>query len=208
MAGQSEDRILFFLKSHGPQTAAVLGERLAMTAVGARHHLLRLEELDLVGAEDRRESRGRPRKYWHLTEKGHGRFPDRHADLSIELISSTRAVFGEDGLDRLIRHREQASLALYRTAMEGCDSLRDKVQALAGLRNTEGYMADCREQEDGSLLLVENHCPICAAAGVCQSLCRSELAIFQEVLGENAVVERSEHMLAGARRCAYRICAK
>ena len=52
-------------------------------------------------------------------------------------------------------------------------------------------------------MLVENHCPICAAATACQGLCRDELALFQKVLGPNVEVERTEHILAGARRCAY-----
>ena len=66
-------------------------------------------------------------------------------------------------------------------------------------------MAEWRRDDDGSLVLVENHCPICAAAAKCQNLCRSELAIFRDVLGEAAEVERTDHVLAGARRCAYRV---
>jgi len=38
-----------------------------------------------------------------------------------------------------------------------------------------------------------------------QGLCRSELALFRAVLGPGVEVERTEHILAGARRCAYRI---
>ncbi|HEX4510280.1 MAG TPA: MarR family transcriptional regulator, partial [Burkholderiaceae bacterium] len=44
-----------------------------------------------------------------------------------------------------------------------------------------------------------------AAATTCQGFCRSELAVFQRCLGPDCVVERTEHVLAGGRRCAYRI---
>ena len=54
-------------------------------------------------------------------------------------------------------------------------------------------------------LLIENHCPICAAARACQGFCRSELELFQNVLGEGIEVERVEHVLAGGRRCAYSV---
>ena len=50
--------------------------------------------------------------------------------------------------------------------------------------------------------------PICAAAAACQGFCRSELQIFQAVLGEDVQVTRTEHILSGARRCAYRIAAR
>jgi predicted ArsR family transcriptional regulator len=61
------------------------------------------------------------------------------------------------------------------------------------------------EKEDRDWLLIEDHCPICAAAQSCQGFCRSELQLFREVLGAEASVTREEHLLAGARRCVYRI---
>ena len=56
-----------------------------------------------------------------------------------------------------------------------------------------------------SLVLVEHHCPICVAAATCQGLCRTELEVFQATLGEDALVEREQHLLSGDQRCAYRI---
>jgi predicted ArsR family transcriptional regulator len=64
-------------------------------------------------------------------------------------------------------------------------------------------MAEWRAEPDGSFLLAENHCPVCAAARICQGFCRSELSVFRSVLGPGVAVERAEHILAGARRCAY-----
>ena len=66
-------------------------------------------------------------------------------------------------------------------------------------------MAEVLPQADGSMLLVENHCPICAAAEACTGLCAKELEIFQALLGEHVEIERTEHILKGSRRCAYRI---
>jgi predicted ArsR family transcriptional regulator len=84
-------------------------------------------------------------------------------------------------------------------------SLEARVNALAKIRAEQGYMAEAARQRDGSFLLIENHCPICAAATACQGLCREELMLFSTVLGDEVNVERTDHILAGARRCAYRI---
>ncbi|MFO1163116.1 MAG: metalloregulator ArsR/SmtB family transcription factor [Reyranellaceae bacterium] len=205
MARSSDERILFHLKARGPQTAADLGARLGMTAIGARQHLCRLESEGLVDAEFRRQARGRPKKYWRLTQRGHGRFPDRHADLTLDLLRATRSLFGDNGLERLIRRREKESLAQYDSELSRRRSLRGKLAALAQIRSREGYMASYTPQPGGSYLFVEDHCPICAAAATCQGLCRSELTIFRKVLGRSVVIERVDHVLAGARRCAYRI---
>jgi predicted ArsR family transcriptional regulator len=205
MPRSSDDRILFHLKARGPQTAFDVGARFGMTPTGARQHLCRLESDGLVEGEFRRQRRGRPKKYWQLTGPGHGRFPDRHADLTLELLNATRSIFGEKGLARLVRRRENDSLALYHKELSQRRSLAGKLAALADIRSREGYMASCSKQADGTFLLVEDHCPICAAAATCQALCRSELAIFRKVLGGGVVVERVDHVLAGARRCAYRV---
>lgn len=65
-------------------------------------------------------------------------------------------------------------------------------------------MADWAEDEEG-FMLYENHCPICAAASACQKFCRAELSVFSDVLGPETHIERIEHIVSGARRCAYRI---
>lgn len=78
-----------------------------------------------------------------------------------------------------------------------------KLAALAVLRRDEGYMAEWRKDEQG-LWLIENNCPICAAASACNGLCDGELELFRELLGEVEVL-REEHIIAGARRCVYRM---
>lgn len=200
---RAADRLLYALKSTGPQTAATLAEQLDVTAVAIRQTLERLQAEGLVDYEDHRVSVGRPKRHWQLTAQGHTRFPDRHSALTLELINATATIFGEEGLDKLISHREARTTAAYGEALRGLP-LAEKVRRLAELRSAEGYMAEARS-EDGQMLLVENHCPICIAATRCQNFCRSELEVFETVLGPGVVVERIEHIVSGARRCAYRI---
>lgn len=199
------DNVLFLLKTRGPQTAQKLAELLDLTSMGARRQLESAQEKGLVGYEDFADKVGRPSRRWHLTEAGHARFPDRHADLTLQMIQQVRALFGEEGMDKLIAARERESEAAYNAALQDAadPALATRVQALARARDAEGYMAETEVQPDGSLLLIENHCPICAAATTCQGFCRSELQVFQRVLGEGCQVERAEHLLSGARRCVY-----
>src|SRR5258708_2574649 len=158
---RSRDRILFHLKTRGSQTAADIGSRLGMTSAGARQHLLKLETAGLVESEDRRQGRGRPRKYWRLTQRGHDRFPDRHSDLTLDLLRSMREVFGERGLEQLIGQRERASIVQYRKRVGERRSLRQKLAALAAISSRECYMASLAEDARGSFLFGAYHCPIC-----------------------------------------------
>jgi predicted ArsR family transcriptional regulator len=201
---RSADRLLYVLKATGAQTAATLAKRLGITATAVRQMLAKHTEDELVSFEDRRTSVGRPKRHWRLSDKGHGRFPDSHAGLTLELLNATEAIFGADGLERLISHRETQTLTTYRERLADAGTLAERVKRLAKMRTAEGYMAEARREGDG-MLLIENHCPICAAAQRCQSLCRSELQVFQAALGPGVVVERLDHIISGARRCAYRI---
>lgn len=199
----SEGQILRFLKFRGPQTTDSIARHLKITLPGARKHLNALLGAHLVGYADESGQVGRPKRSWHLTAAAERRFPDSHSVLTLEMIGAVRAVFGEDGLDRLIATRESDTEARYRRALENLDDTGKKVAKLAELRSEEGYMADWQALPDGSFLLAENHCPICAAARICQGFCRSELSVFRTALGSGVSVERAEHILAGARRCAY-----
>ncbi|MEF2074781.1 helix-turn-helix transcriptional regulator [Consotaella aegiceratis] len=197
------ERVLMALKMHGALTAAALGRRLGTTGEAARQQLVRLADDGLVSATSTPSGVGRPTRTWSLTAEGQSRFPDTHAALTVQLLEIIGRSLGEAALDRIIAQREADTRAAYETAMAERGSLRDRVAVLTALRSAEGYMADWRDAEDGSILLTENHCPICAAATVCQGFCRAELQVFQAVLGSGATVERTEHIVQGGRRCTY-----
>ena len=198
------ERLLYQIKSRGPQPAATLAGACAITPMGAHKQLQALQAQGLVSSRDEATGPGRPTRLWSLTAAGHARFPDRHADLAVNLIRQAAAVLGPQALEQLVAAREQEQLAAYTAALAGLATLGARVRRLAALRAGEGYMARA-EKQGRDWLLVEDHCPICAAATACQGLCRSELQVFARCLGAAARVERVEHVLAGARRCAYRV---
>jgi len=198
-------RVLERLKRAGPATAGALAEELGLTDVAVRQHLAALQEHGLVGQRTSRpRGPGRPAVTWSLTPLANDLFPDRHADLTVELIEATRQAVGDEGLQRVIAARTAEQLSAYEKSIGRRKRVRDRVEALARQRTAEGYMAEVVE-DAGGLFLVENHCPICDAARACVGFCRSELELFQQALGDDVTVERTEHLLSGDRRCVYRI---
>src|SRR3984957_13861863 len=203
---RAEEGVLYQLKTRGPQAAAQIARRLRVTPMAVRQHLYRLRVAGLVDFSDERRKVGRPARVWRLTGDAASRFPDTHGDLTVEIIGAVRAAFGESGMDKLLAQRTRLQKDEYRARLRPAgSSIAKRAQALAEIRREQGYMAECSRMPDGSMLLAENHCPICAAASTCQGLCREELSLFRAVLGDKARVERTDHILAGARRCAYRI---
>jgi predicted ArsR family transcriptional regulator len=197
--------IVKLLKTEGPLGSAQLAEHLGLTAMAVRLHLYALQSEGLVTAEDRPSPVGRPAKFWRLTREADRHFPEAYAELSVALIDAMQETFGAEGLNRVLVSRCRTQQSDYLKRVRPSDTLKKRLAELARLRTEEGYMAEVRPEKGGSFLLVENHCPICAAANACQGFCSTELDLFRSVLGPGVEVERVEHIVSGDRRCAYRV---
>ena len=193
------------LKQEGAQDAVALAETLGVSAMAVRQHLYALVADGLVTFEEEPRPVGRPAKLWFLTPAADRFFPDGHAELTLHLLAALRETFGEAGMEKLLAARTAEQIADYGRRIKRGDSLEARLAALARVRTEEGYMAAVEGNDGDGFLFVENHCPVCAAARTCQGLCASELEVFRHVLGPDVAVERGDHILAGARRCAYRI---
>lgn len=206
-SAKTRGAILDLLKREGEQAARALGERLGVTAMAARLHLYDLEEEGLVASRSEAQGRGRPMKYWSLTAEAASIFPDAHQGLAVEMIKSVEELFGAEGLEKVIRKHGDMQRKTYRERLASAKTMGERVRRLAAARSEEGYMAEAKKH-GRDWLLIENHCPICSAAKACTKLCKNELKVFSDVLGKDVKVEREEHILAGARRCAYRVRVK
>ena len=201
----SRQAILRLLKQQGPSDSATLASQLDISAMAVRQHLYALRTQKLATYHEEQRPLGRPAKMWGLTPAAESHFPNTHAGLSVTLLNAAEQAFGPEGVERLVNQCAKQQIADFRSRIPARAPLAARLGALIAIRNEEGFMAEVQGQRDGSFLLIENHCPICTAASVCPKLCDAEMAVFHAVLGEGVTIERVEHMLAGARRCVYRI---
>jgi predicted ArsR family transcriptional regulator len=203
--GKTRRAIVKLLKTEGPADSARLARRLRLTPMAVRQHLYALQREHLVTAEERPVPLGRPAKFWQLTNDADRLFPDAYAELSVALIDAMDQALGPAGVQRVLASRSEKQRKDYLARIPQSWPLERKLQELARIRTEEGYMAEVQGGEEGSFLFIENHCPICAAATVCQGLCSTELDLFRTIFGEHVSVERATHIVSGDRRCAYRV---
>jgi predicted ArsR family transcriptional regulator len=202
-ATDTKHRLLERLKRVSSASAGELAMEFGRTDTAIRQHLESLEQAGLVERITTvPHGRGRPPLAWRVTPASAEAFPDRHADLTVGLIEAIRAEFGEKGLQAVLNNRAAVQRADYPAVNPNRDLLA-RVQILADRRSAEGYLAEAHRQSDGSVVLVEHHCPISDAARSCSGLCQAELDLFRQVLGPNVAVERRQHLLAGDARCDY-----
>ncbi|RAX25859.1 helix-turn-helix transcriptional regulator [Morganella morganii] len=197
------EKLLILLKKHGPMQASEAGEHLGTTGEAARQQFTKLARDGMVEAHSECRGVGRPVQRWHLTALGNKRFPDCHAELTVKILTTIRRELGEDAIGKIITARENEARRDYFDKLQGAETLEERIIRLVAIRTEEGYMAQWEKEPEGSWLIIENHCPICSAARMCQGFCRAELELFQTVL--NASVERVEYLLTDSRRCVYRV---
>ncbi len=203
--GPAQRRIVDHLKRVGACTTGDLADALDVTTQAVRPPLAELEAKGLVAAEPVSTGlRGRPPLGWALTPIAIDLFPDRHRDLTVELLDAMKAALGDDALEQVLLERDRTQLAAVEAEIPDGADTATRVDVLAAARTRQGYMAEVVDDGD-AVLLVEHHCPVCAAATTCQGLCANELELFRSVVGPGAEVERTQHLLSGDDRCVYRI---
>lgn len=206
---KTRSRILMLLKRDGPQEAAQLASQFSITDMTVRQHLYALEKQGDIYFCPVPRPKGRPAKLWQLTEQAKTHFPNTHAEFSTGLISSIEKIFGEQGMEKLLDVRLQDQVTEYAAQIPPTKPLKEKLETLAAIRTHERYMADIIKNNDqDGFLFIENNCPVYEAAKACSDICARELDLFKEVLGQDVAIKRSEHIIEGARRCAYEISLK
>jgi len=198
--------VLYAVRRRGEATAEQVAEQLEITVSGARQHLDALardglvESGELPSPEGRR---GRRRLVYSATAAADAYFPKAYGELTNELLGyvadTDRAL-----LDQLFSKRRESRIENARTRLGSKRTLRARVAELTRILDEDGYLASWEQVEPGVFRIVEHNCAIWAVAERYGQACTSELEFIRTVL-DGAEVERVQHMVAGARRCAYEV---
>ena len=192
------DRILFQPENPRPRRDPGAGGRVGISRQAALQHLERLVADGLVDHLDERRGVGRPRRIWSLTQAAQARFPDTHAQLTLEMLDAVRAEFGEDGLERMILRREHGDGDGLRQAMARGDRAGGPRRAAGRNFGRRRATWPLVARPWRGLPPRGEPLPDLRGGGRLPGICRAELQVFREVLGPGAVVERTDHILAGA----------
>ncbi len=201
--------MLFAVRRRGEATAEQVAEQLQITVSGARQHLSALAEDGLLEVNEQPSSppkRGRRTLVYAVTEKADALFPKAYGELTNELLSYV-VDSDPDMLEALFEKRRERRIAGAKARLAGKRTLAAKVAELTHILDADGYMASHERVGAGHYRIVEHNCAIWAVAQKYGQACTSEIDFIRAVLPE-AEVERVQHMVAGATRCAYDVRAR
>jgi predicted ArsR family transcriptional regulator len=193
-------KILTMLKLRGKLSVADIAKELEITEMAIRRHINTLERDGLIAPQLVRQAMGRPANLYGLTELSDDLFPKKYHHLTLELLGELEEVDGSERVDKLFQGRQARLYDKYSRRMEG-KSLEEKVDELADIQNTNGYMVHWDRDDDGNYVLQEHNCPIFQVANQYQQACQCELALFRSLL--QTEVQRTECLAKGGEKCVY-----
>ncbi len=195
MKPTSRLRVLDHLRKHQTASAMELSHALGMTRANARHHLVVLEENDLVQViGSRKEGRGRPVNLYALSRHVLGDGLDELSHLLLEEWMATLPEIQKEAALRTVARRlaKQASGPL-------TVRLTETVKRLSQLH----YQARWEAGAAGARLIL-GHCPYAAIITGHPELCRMDAFLLEESLGLSAEqVAKLERPGQGMPQCVF-----
>ncbi len=183
---RTRDLVARSILENGPSTAAVLGERLGLTAAGIRRHLDLLVADGVVEARDPRSSsirgRGRPSKVFVMSDQGREKFEHSYDDLAVAALKFMASKNGSHLVNEFAQSRANEFERKGSQIKDSNKTVSEKAKALAKLLTKEGYAASTDKMGNGEEIC-QHHCPIAHVASEFPQLCEAETAAFSAILG-------------------------
>ncbi|HEY8217652.1 MAG TPA: helix-turn-helix domain-containing protein [Acidimicrobiia bacterium] len=200
--------VLYAVRRRGEATVEQVADQLGITVSGARQHLAALLADGLVETTELAPptpKRGRRTLLYSVTPAADALFPKAYGELTNELLGYVDAT-DPTKLDELFAMRREHRIANANERLADKRSLGARVEELTQILDEDGYLATVEQTGPDAYLIIEHNCAIWAVAQRYGQACTSELEFIRSVLPD-ASVERVQHMVAGARHCAYDIRA-
>ncbi len=150
-----------------------------------------------------REQRGTgaPTYAYRLSHDGEGLFPNQYDQALTDVLSIVAQNEGREAVRRMFAERFRTQADRMRIELAGA-SLEQRVEAVAELLSSQGFMAGWSTEND-SLILAEHNCAVRSAAEQFPEICQAEVDFLREVLQSD--VQREDSIPAGCYACSYSI---
>lgn len=187
-------RVARALLEGGPQTAAVLADRLGLSTTAVRRHLDALVESGHVESGERApygpqagrsvvRGRGRPAKVYSVTAAGRESFESAYDDLAVGALRFLDQTGGSAAVDAFAAHRVAELERRYAPAVSTV-APEARAAALVEALSADGYAASLAEGATGATVQIcQHHCPVAHVATEFPALCDAESEAFGRLLG-------------------------
>ncbi len=187
-------------------TALDLADILEINESAVRRHLNGLESDGLVNSYFKKASKGRPKKYFFLSEEGKKMFPEQSELLLGLLIKEMRYVCSEDKMNDISDDMVE-ELKEFFPDVKGEDDFERKIEDIVDSFDDLGFYCSYSKQNGSYTIEYKN----CAFGNLPKEqaswLCEIHQRLFHELIGD-LKIEKKKSMLKGDKICVQKIGKK
>jgi predicted ArsR family transcriptional regulator len=200
----TRNSIIQLLKKSSGLSIEELSKIINITPMGIRQHLLSLEKKGIVTYVSKKHGIGRPGFVYMLTKSADALFPKSYDKFAIEILNNIKKLEGPEKLDTIFRTNKDKQLATLKDALAGMETVDATVNGLKNLLEAEGHIVELT-RSNGDYHLKQYNCPINNIAAEFNDICKYELQLYRELLGDR--VTREQNIIDGSSACSYKIPA-
>lgn len=199
---KTRQKIIEYLREHGEATVDELSEALGdLTAVTVRHHLDVLRSEGLVGLPlmRHRDTPGRPKYVYRLTEKAEALFPKNVGMLATHMLAELKEALPPEQVNVIFLGVAERMASALDPSPQG-EALEQRLDRVAEYLSRQGYEARWEAHPNGYVLHTGN-CPYRGVVEDHEDLCLLDLQYISRLVGTTP--QRLEHLRQGGRTCSY-----
>src|SRR5438477_10790418 len=117
-----------------------LVEKMGMSYMGIKQHFLTLQRDGYLDTWRRPQKMGRPEMVYRLTRRTHDLFPSDSNELTLQLLTSAKDIYGANAPEKLLYNVFEKKTAALKSKVKG-ETVADRAKWLAKHREGEGYMS-------------------------------------------------------------------
>ncbi len=201
---ETRQYILKILKERGQATveeivADLQQQRGKITSVTVRHHLSILQEDNLITTPElqHRNTPGRPRHVYALTNKAFSYFPNNYQRLASSLLNQIQIRFPSEEVNVIL---EGVADSLASEACIPAGPMPNRLDATVDYLKQQGYNAHWESDTKGYTLHVKN-CPYHGVAHRQETVCQMDARLITTLLG---IVPRiTDRISSGDSQCTF-----
>lgn len=176
-----------------------LAETVEINPISVRHHINRLEAEGLVTSYEEKHGVGRPRRLYHLTERGREQFPTRYLRLASRLLSQLKDHLPAGMLNQLFTDMARDIASDYESNLDRL-SMEERLDLIKQLLSQEGFSVEWQKQGD-DYFIQEINCPYLHLSQSHPEVCSVDQTLISTLL--NLPTEKVRCVLNGDTTCTY-----
>jgi len=185
-------------------TALQLKDKLGINESAVRRHLQKLENKDLIKHHFEKASKGRPKKYYELSEKGLELFPKETSLLLNILIKRLEDELSEEKMESLMK-KVGNDLEEYLKPDDEDEDIEIKLKKLVDNFNDLGFFSSYKKEEDGFLIEYRNCIFSDVSKEFARYICGIHKNIMKNLIGKDIDFEQKSSILNGDEICQQKI---